>query len=847
MRKRRTMMALAAWLAAAMCVSCLDVAEVPEGERVCVSATATKGAPVVAVPDAFGVWGYVWKTEAALGRPNWMCGETFTRDGAVWRSTLRHGNIPQGYMMRLWALCPVDAAGLSSLPMAATSGFPAFDYECPSAVSSQNDILVAWGDTYLVQPAAFPLRFRHATSCVLFKTAADRAPSATIRSISLTHAASSGHFAESADPDAERWSSVTGDATYTIYPNRAIASTDIDVQVHADDECMMLVPQVLPAGSEVVVSYEDAGGVHTLSASLAGTELPMGYKVVVRLLFPEGGRLAVEVSVLPWESGDEHSRYLDDDWVYGISATQPDTFPWDGGAASTVVDAYRERDGVREAVPWKAQVETAPGVWEDMTEGSRPWWLASFPLSSRSGAAPLGEAYAYAAAPNRVTTHEEILRRHAVEGRVDLSTRDFVTGADGPRATANSYVVSGPGRYCIPVVYGCAVDELCFGASGLDRTPSYNPSGSYADYLDKFRTHVRNAFEYAAWGESAMRIQGPWICAQTTFGTNITAAQVVWDRFNNGEHCVTVEGLRDDGGQMMLDFSVDAATVSPGCAVVAVMDTNLGVVAWSWLIWIQPEDLSPRGVYDGAGMRYLQRYDLGWTDTSEGLHYEPVQRRLRLRLTEGPEQYAYLDLAWDGHDMESTQGWAPRFQWGRKDALPPDAAVESSEAHMAYWSIRNPSTFITYRHLVLTTYWYDWSQNDYRNLWNAFNTQYAKSTDSPVKTVYDPCPRGYAVAHGTAFDRLAEASWTDLGNGTRGYAAAGGTLLLHSTGYTDRTGAATGAGTAGLWWTDSPSHMSHRTSFALRVDGATAAVDDGVERATGASVRCVRHALAPSR
>lgn len=279
-----------------------------EGEDyVSVSAVETKGVTISEVPSTFAVWGYVWKDGEAMGTPIWMCGEDFVKEGSFWRSTLRHGNIPAGYLMRLWAMWPKTAAGLSGLPLAGTAGTPSFGYTVPRAVASQQDLIVAWGDTYDIQPATFPLVFRHALSCVLFKTATENVQACTIKSISVGTLKETGTYTEGSG-----WSGLSGAATYLITPNQAIATSDIDVRVGTEAMTMIVLPQTLPADATVSVDFRRAGASsdETLMASLEGLELEMGYKTVIRLLIPEpaedpegAGTLSLEVTTTPWNEG----------------------------------------------------------------------------------------------------------------------------------------------------------------------------------------------------------------------------------------------------------------------------------------------------------------------------------------------------------------------------------------------------------------------------------------------------------------------------------------------------------------------------------------------------------------
>lgn len=310
--KRTRYLQLFLYLAVASLTSCQMEPILPLSsveDYITAQAVSTKGVPLAAVPETFAVWGYVWEDGAAMGAPTWMCGEDFTKDGTLWRSARRHGNIPAGYLMRLWGMWPMDGAGVSGLPLAASSGVPSFSYVVPSDVAQQKDVIVAWGDTFDIQPASFPLVFRHALSCILFKTATADVPAVTVKDITVSGLVDEGDYTEGSG-----WSGLSGDASYTIETNQAIPDGGIDVRIGTDAQTMIVMPQTLGATAEVTVRYKYAGDAdwRTSTTSLDGLELGMGYKTVVRLIFENlKGDLTINVTSEPWNAGPEFAAYAE--------------------------------------------------------------------------------------------------------------------------------------------------------------------------------------------------------------------------------------------------------------------------------------------------------------------------------------------------------------------------------------------------------------------------------------------------------------------------------------------------------------------------------------------------------
>ncbi|WP_234396610.1 hypothetical protein [Hoylesella enoeca] len=148
----------------------------------------------------------------------------------------------------------------------------------------------------------------------------------------------------------------------------------------------------------------------------------------------------------------------------------------------------------------------------------------------------------------------------------DLSTK----GGSTARNTANSYLISAPGHYRIPLVYGNAIKN------GGNNTGAYQ-TGNTAPYcLNKFKDH------------NDQDITDPWI-EKTNGGANagINGAKIVWADEKDLVH-LSASPIKQDGGNAYLDFEVKQADIKSGNAVVAV--TKNGTVVWSWHLWFAPKD-----------------------------------------------------------------------------------------------------------------------------------------------------------------------------------------------------------------------------------------------------------------
>ena len=69
---------------------------------------------------------------------------------------------------------------------------------------------------------------------------------------------------------------------------------------------------------------------------------------------------------------------------------------------------------------------------------------------------------------------------------IDLSYRDIFGNLRDKQETANSYVISKPGNYCFPLIYGCGIKD------SKDNSESYTNQGgkkqaSFYDFSISFR------------------------------------------------------------------------------------------------------------------------------------------------------------------------------------------------------------------------------------------------------------------------------------------------------------------------------------------------------------------------
>ena len=586
------------------------------------------------------------------------------------------------------------------------------------------------------------------------------------------------------------------------------------------------------------------------------------------------------------------------DWIYNIEVDQnTKTAAMDGSLANTLDVKCTKTYGADAAeqaanempTPWKTQIQIdtdsddIPDTWIDLADATPAQWPAWMPADFPTGDSPtttdFEEQPEAVMTAQPVQSHEDRLRSMADviednyrnpngsfnDERLDLSMWNFVNHSLNNRTTANCYIVQGPGKYRFPMVYGNAIDMLCWNTS--DNTPSYNP-GDHPNFLNQFRNHVRNATDYA-WTFEPYRIQNPWISRDANFGQYCTEVGILWKDYD-GDVITNVTTYTINTNDRFIYFDVPAATIKPGNALIYVKDTNLTEenkygsghpIAWTWHIWITDQSMNTtqiKNLKSSAGWP-VQPVNLGWVDDSEGIYYPQRNGDVRFVIVECQSEYEDVTFQQTPREKISTSGHGLYYQWGRKDPIRAETETVMDENHHLYFAVRHPDKFIAYHSAYLTEY--DWTDNEYKNLWRAENTEYGMSNRSTLtgrKTVYDPCPRGYIVPPGNTWDDIMKASgntWTGSGwwfptgfnDGTMIFMPADGYLRVD----TDKTNpliwtyenyrGLQNQGSKGYYWTDFPANTGDRTlSIALKFDSTSMEIADDYMRGYGASVRCVR-------
>ena len=298
----------------------------------------------------------------------------------------------------------------------------------------------------------------------------------------------------------------------------------------------------------------------------------------------------------------------------------------------------------------------------------------------------------------------------------DLSKADNAGNTMASRTTANCYLVHEAGEYRIPLIYGNAIKN------GTVNTVAFYPDIITFDSNEPRLTTGRFV------NHNGDGIIGPWITKSKNgvnagMGLSAGSAELIWQ---------DVEGLITNVSVYTSYLKFTVGTFNPGNALIAVKDGS-GTILWSWHIWATEDDLSNTTVVATGSHDYtVSPVDLGWVPTGG----------------------------------DGKQGYAPYYQWGRKDPFIPAAAYNSTSDHTVYNINGDAITGYTYEvstdatiadNIKNPTVFYRNSTNNgpvnttYYNMWDAQNTATWNVATATVKTIYDPCPPGFCVPTGNLY------------------------------------------------------------------------------------------------
>ena len=621
--------------------------------------------------------------------------------------------------------------------MTSTDNAPSVDFTVEPNVRDQKDFMTACtGEVHYATQGEHPttnLDFRHALTAIRFAVGQNLSWNKTIDKVEIRNAIMKSKYklSNAFNGAGETWDNTgatRGTATLSGLSVNTSSNPNVTIMGNTGDNfTFYMIPQVLTGNS--VTAYVHFTDNTEITATLKGE----------------------------WKAGTTRTLKLSETnstWNYVLTPTDPSRAAnYDETQSQAYgITSYRQApDGTQQAVAWKVVGYDADGDGT-FSMAEKPAWLTSLSKTEGDGgtAADQGTATLTKDVTDLLAKRNKGLKEATALGSAsapyDLSLHN-VQGATIARSTANSYVISAPGHYRIPLVYGNAIKN------GNNNPSSYKTSNTGAYILSNFQDHAGHA------------IDDPWI-EKTHGGANasVDGAEVVWADAADLVHLSSTPISHDASGNAFLDFEVTEHDIQSGNAVVAVTKGSGAskTVLWSWHLWFAPKDaLDKIKVTNHQNVNYyFTKEALGWKPTQwSGSTYSSA-RTVKVKVEQtvannSTKQAAVINITQNPGNVK--KGANTLYQFGRKDAFPGVATsdlkaggiTENAGNNMSITNnIQNPDKFYIYGISVLMYY-------GYYNLWSADNTVeggYNQGNDNPVvKTVYDPCPVGFKMPANNAF------------------------------------------------------------------------------------------------
>ena len=782
------------------------------------------------------------------GKPEWFDNRPTNATGSLvtplqWAWSQRYA--------RFYAVFP-EATTANGIAMTdgTHAGAPQVTFQVKQNVKDQVDLMTACSGeveyTTRHQAPNTSLEFRHALTAVQFAVGQDLSWNKRITKVEIKNAYSKGVYTLPADKNTDgSWD----DGSLTDRKDFALdlSASPIDVNKApntvlmgntGDNYTFYMIPQSL-AGISIVITLENTNGSthpnNTITLNFTGGKWKPGTTKLYKLSQTSSNwSYDITVTKLPAAAAYNDNK----SGTYGITSTR--TAP----------------DGTQRSAPWRVKEYSFDGGLTWVTTIPAGHWFKG--LNKTEGGAnftTVGEEQGQATLEtgnlkDLLKERNDALKlnpKGTSSAYYDLSMHDIKGNTRAARSTANCYVISHPGFYKLPLVYGNAI------TNGTTNTASYTGTSTQVFWngsdliLHNFKDH------------NGANIDNPWI-EKTNGGANngIDGAQIVWEDEKDLVQNLAID--HDATGDGYLQFEVKAEHIKNGNAVVAVKKGN--TIVWSWHLWFAPDyvlDPIPVVNHSGSHTYKFSTENLGWKYTSwNGSAYQqPRSVKVRVEQLGGPKKQAEFTIT--QNPVSTKEGSNTLYQFGRKDAFP-GGLIGNTEPTLYPTShlfnknagenisitntIQNPGSFYiwgTGAHWAPKNYG-DPARFSYYNLWSANNTITQPDNtgnDLPViKTVYDPSPVGFHLPANNAFTRFtttgknssnttefnvqgtkdasnftANFGWNFWTNGSKN-----ATVYFPASGFRSLdTGVSGGVKSAGFSWSAVPGHVASGSSLSFNL------------------------------
>ena len=718
--------------------------------RAKITTTATLG--------KFSAIAYRGSSATGISTTPWFHNAEVNADGTLATTQLWSWSEPYA---RFYAVYPQVTTSYSKLTLspASNASTPYVNIEVEPGVQNQKDLMTACTGTTPIHYAtqgtapAVPLQFQHAMTAIRFKIGDRLSGTHKITKIEIVGAKSKGKFTLPSSVQAtsgasfnSAWSDVSTPATFTLDGISVNTSGHVNETIVGKDNdnfTFYMIPQTLSSGVKVKVYFDNQNS-PAIVAPFAGT----------------------------WKAGTTKTYALSQSannlkYTFEATPNPSEAANTDGATTSYQITSYVDDDKKHRPVKWKVVSYDADGDGT-FSMSEKPDWL-TIPNEGRTTTQDV-EQYT---ATFKANQRDVLADFNNAMKPADPVTNYNLANAKGEAAignTANCYIISAPGTYRIPLVYGNAIKGGDTNASAYTSSKT-KVMGTEEFVLQEFVDHNDH------------KITSPYINLQNA-GDPATKAEVVWE---DCQDIVTTPKVTGSGADSYLTFTIDENKLQNGNAVVAVTNAT-GTVMWSWHLWFTPKSSLKKIPFTSGGTTYNFMTDnLGWkyTKWTGGLKREVVVK-IEQQAETGEKKTATITLKQaPGNNVR--EGYGNLYQWGRKDPLPgtdsfyPNTApnigykfndgytivgdqpadyknpanIQRMEKRTIGLSIREPGIMLP----KVGGGKLSWTNHQYINLWSADNDKMYES-ETPIKngikTIYDPSPVGFKVPDAYAFKDLSK-------------------------------------------------------------------------------------------
>ncbi|WP_315348757.1 hypothetical protein [Prevotella melaninogenica] len=807
-----------------------------DAENLCIIETTVEGVnPVQAdaqtranviknITENFSASGHRGTTEANITtKPEWFYNEPTFSNGKLVTPRKWSWAIPHA---RFYAVFPQVKNEYTKIKLSPETyeGSPYIEFEAETEVTNQKDLMTACsGHVHYSVKGTAPrtdLDFRHALTAIKFAVGQNLSINKTISKVEIRNALSKGKYtlSDKFDGTGAKWENLSDAKTFKLdglavstnqNPNAVLTGND------GDNYTFYMIPQEL-TGKNITVYVEFADG-SKIESTLKGSWLAGTTKT--------------------YKLSEKNST-----WEYTLETTNPANVAYNQDQSNNYfVTSYRNApDGTKQPVKWKAvgfeEYDRATDSWTNLGT-NKPTWLTAMSKEDGEGGATAESGKATitkADLKDRLTEYNKVLQTATEKGAAgNYYNLSNTNGGDAIQNTANSYLISAPGYYRIPLVYGNAVK------GGTTNESSYKTAHTGTNVLSNFKDHLGND------------ITTPYINEQNA-SNPATQASIVWMDQKD-----LVDGLTvtNNGDKSFVNFHVSAANIKNGNAVIAVKSAD-GTIMWSWHLWFDHSDaLSTIACTNHEGDNFkVTKNILGytlykWKSTS---YESPRVARMKIEqeVGNGAKKSAYITITQSPYAEREYS--TALYQFGRKDAFPgtntlyESTFVENGGNNISIVNaIQNPGTFYTDGDKWGTEY-------KYFNLWSMQTTSQGDASKTLVKTVYDPCPVGFTMPPLKTFSGATTTGITNtnnkdinaLGNWDQGWhfyakdSSSPSTVYYPAIGSrTARAGSLYGVKDRGYYWVGVPSSTTAGSNLDIRNTIVIPA--NNLNRAVGCSIRPV--------